>query len=160
MPDCSLERLQAEDVYEASPASLGEELKELFRHRNRCDAEIQRRLLRLDKTEAYAADGSMTAKAWLRWNCNLTHGQASDRVEVARQMQSLPVTTQALAEGGISYQHAALIARTAQRLGSLWPADAEQILVTAAKEVDPVRLRCATMQLRHCLEPEIGRAHV
>ena len=154
MPDCGLERLQAEDISEASAASLGDELKELFRHRNRCDAEIQRRLHRLDKTEAYAADGSLTAKAWLRWNCNLTHGQASDRVEVARQMQSLPVTTQALAEGDISYQHAALIARTAQRLGSLWPADAEEILVTAAKEVDPVRLRCATMQLRHCLEPD------
>jgi len=154
MPDCGLERLQAEDISEASAASLGDELKELFRHRNRCDAEIQRRLLRLDKTEAYAADGSLTAKAWLRWNCNLTHGQASDRVEVARQMRSLPVTTQALAEGDISYQHAALIARTAQRLGSLWPADAEEILVTAAKEVDPVRLRRATMQLRHCLEPD------
>jgi hypothetical protein len=69
-------------------------------------------------------------------------------------MQSLPVTMQALAEGDISYQHAALIARTAQRLGTLWPADAEEILVTAAKEVDPVRLRCATMQLRHCLEPD------
>jgi len=153
MPDCSLERLQAEDISEASPASLGEELKKLFRHRNRCDAEIQRRLLRLDKTGAYESDGSLTAKAWLRWNCHLTHSAASDRVEVARQMQSLPLTSQALAAGEISYQHAALIARTAQRLGSLWPTDAEAILIPAAKEVDPGRLRFATMQLRYCLEP-------
>ena len=134
--------------------SDAEALKALFRQRNAIDAEIQRRLLRLDKSEGYAADGSLTAKAWLRWNCNLTHGQASDRVEVARQMQALPVTAQALAEGDISYQHAALIARTKQRLGELWPAGVEEILVTAAKEVDPVRLRCATMQLRHCLEPD------
>ena len=154
MPECVLERLQAEDVSEASPSSLGEELKELFRHRNACDAEIQRRLHRLDKTEAYTADGSLTAKAWLRWNCHLTHSAASDRVEVARQMQSLPLTTQALAAGDISYQHAALIARTAQGLGKLWPADAEEILVPAAKEVDPGRLRCATMQLRYCLQPD------
>src|SRR6266699_3091953 len=112
MGECTLEKLQAEDISEAPPA--------------------------------YEGDGSLTAKAWLRWNCKLTHSAASDRVEVARQMQSLPVTTQALAEGDISYQHAALIARTAQRLGSLWPADAEEILVTAAKEVDPVRLRMAT----------------
>jgi hypothetical protein len=154
MGECTLEKLQAEDISEASPASLGEELKELFRHRNRCDAEIQRRLLRLDKTRAYESDGSLTAKAWLRWNCNLTHSAASDRVEVARQMQWLPLTTHALAAGEISYQHAALIARTAQRLGKLWPADAEETLVTAAKEVDPVRLRCATMQLRYCLEPD------
>ncbi|HEV2216452.1 MAG TPA: DUF222 domain-containing protein [Candidatus Dormibacteraeota bacterium] len=132
----------------------GEALKELFRQRNAIDAEIQRRLHRLDKSRAYEADGSLTAKAWLRWNCNLTHGQASDRVEVARQMQSLPLTSQALAKGHISYQHASLIARTKQRLGVLWPGDAEEILVTAAKEVDPVRLRFATMQLRHCLEPD------
>ncbi len=154
MPDCTLAKLQAEDISEASPASLGEELKELFRHRNACDAEIQRRLLRLDKTRAYESDGSLTAKAWLRWNCHLTHSAASDRVEVARQMQSLPLTSQALAAGEISYQHAALIARTAQRLGSLWPTDAEAILIPAAKEVDPGRLRFATMQLRYCLEPD------
>ena len=134
--------------------SDGEALKELFRQRNAIDAEIQSRLHRLDKSEGYAADGSLTAKAWLRWNCNLTHGQASDRVEVARQMQSLPLTSQALAEGRISYQHASLIARTKQGLGELWPNDAEEILVTAARQVDPVRLRCATMQLRHCLEPD------
>src|ERR1051326_8875736 len=90
MDSCVLERLQKEDISQASEATLGQELKELFRHRNAVDAEIQRRLHRLDKTQAYESDGSLTAKAWLRWNCNLTHGQASDRVEVARQMQSLP----------------------------------------------------------------------
>jgi hypothetical protein len=30
MPGCIVERLQAEDISEVSPASLGEELKELF----------------------------------------------------------------------------------------------------------------------------------
>ena len=134
--------------------SDGEALKVLFRQRNAIDAEIQHRLHRLDKSRAFEVDGSLTVKAWLRWNCNLTYGQASDRVEVARQMQSLPLTSQALAEGRISYRHASLIARTRQRLGDLWPDGAEEILVTAAKEVDPVRLRCATMQLRHCLEPD------
>src|SRR5256885_16685221 len=153
MADCVLESLQAEDISEVCPASLGEELKELFRHRNRCDAEIQRRLHRLNKTRAYETDGSLSAKAWLRSNCHLTHSEASDRVEVAQQMQSLPLTTQALAVGDISYRHAALIARTAQQLGKLWPDDAEEILIPAAKELDPGRLRLATMQLRYCLDP-------
>src|ERR1051326_7429920 len=154
MESCILERLQSEDISEASPAGLGEDLKELFRHRNAIDAEIQRRLLRLDKTQAYDADGSLTAKAWLRWNCNLTHSVASDRVEVARQMQSLPLTTTALAAGEISYEHAALIARTRQQLGNLWPAESEEILVTAAREMDPMRLRRATIHLRYCLQPD------
>ena len=134
--------------------SDGEAIKALFRQRNAIDSEIQRRLHRFDKSEGYAADGSLTAKAWLRWNCNLTHGQASDRVEVAREMQSMPQTTEALTEGEISYQHASLIARTKQGLGELWPDDAEEILVTAARQVNPVDLRRATVQLRHCLEPD------
>ncbi len=134
--------------------SDAEALKALFKQRNAIDAEIQRRLSRFGKTEGYAADGSLTAKAWLRWNCNLTFGQASDRVEMAREMESLPVTAEALSAGDISYQHAALIARTKQRLGCLWPPDAEQILVTAAKQMNPTDLRRATMQLRYCLEPD------
>jgi hypothetical protein len=39
-------------------------------------------------------------------------------------------------------------------LGKLWPADAEAILIPAAKETDPGRLRFATIQLRYCLEPD------
>ena len=134
--------------------SDGDALKVLFRQHNVIDAEIQKRLLRLDNTEGYAADGSLTVKAWLRANCHLTPAQASDRVEVARQMQSLPMTSESMSEGEISYEHASLIARTRQRLGELWPDDVEEILVTAAKAIDPVRLRFATMQLRHCLEPD------
>lgn len=134
--------------------SDAEALKALFKQRNAIDAEIQRRLSRFDKTEGYAADGSLTAKALLRWNCNLTFGQASDRVEMAREMESLPVTAEALSAGDISYQHAALIARTKQRLGCLWPPDAEEILVTAAKQMNPTDLRRATMQLQHCLQPD------
>jgi len=134
--------------------SDGEAIKALFRQRNAIDAEIQRRLHRFEKNEGYAADGSLTAKAWLRWNCNLTHGQASDRVEVAREMPELAQTTQAMAEGEISYQHASLIARTKKQLGPAWPEDAEDILVNLARQVDPMRLRCATVQLRHCLEPD------
>ena len=134
--------------------SDGEAIQALFRHRNKVDAEIQRRLHRFDKSEGYAADGALTAKAWLRWKCNLTHGQASERVEVAREMQELPKTAQALADGEISYQHASLIARTKQQLRTQWPDDAEEILVAAARQVNPVDLRRATVHLQHCLEPD------
>src|SRR5205807_9983482 len=39
-------------------------------------------------------------------------------------------------------------------LGEKWESQAEEILVTAAKELDPGRLRYATIHLRHCLEPD------
>src|SRR6266849_1928810 len=114
---CVLERLQAEDLGEVAVEAIAGDLKELRRHINACEAEFERRLHRFDKGEGYSSDGSLTAKAWLRWNCHLTFSAASDRVEVARQLQSLELTSQALAEGDISYQHAALIARAAERLG-------------------------------------------
>jgi hypothetical protein len=150
----SLQELQAEDLNDVSVCDLGEDLKELFRHRNAIDAEIQRRLVRFDKDQGFTADGCLSAKAWLRWNCRITFSSASDRVEVARQMQSLQLTSQALAAGEISYQHASMIARTAERLGEKFEGEAEEILVTVAKKEDPVVLRRAIVFLQHCIEPD------
>jgi hypothetical protein len=151
---CTLERLQTEDLDGLSVEAIGEDLKELFRHRNAVDAEIQRRLPRFEKCEGYSADGCLSAKAWLRWNCHITFSAASQRVEVARQLQSLELTSQALAEGVISYEHAALIARTAERLGEKFEGPAEEILVELARKEDPVVLRRAIVHLRHCVEPD------
>src|SRR6202521_4613416 len=97
---------------------------------------------------------ALSAQAWLRWQCNLTAATASEQGQVARQMDCLPQTEAAFSQGEISYRHAALIARTADQLGDKFEAHAESILVTAAKELDPWRLRRAAMFLRHCLDPD------
>ncbi|MFI5269918.1 MAG: hypothetical protein ACHQ7M_21275, partial [Chloroflexota bacterium] len=68
----TLEQLQAEDLDNISVDAIGEDLKELFRIRNAADFEIQRRLHRFDKGQGFTADGSLSAKAWLRWNCRIT----------------------------------------------------------------------------------------
>ena len=151
---CDLKRLQAEDLSEVPVEAIGEDLKDLFRHRNAIDAEIQRRLPRFEKGEGYVADGCFGAKAWLRWKCRLTFSAASDRVEVARQLESLALTSQALAEGDISYQHAAMIARAAERLGEKFEGPAEGILVELARKEDPAVLRRAIIHLRYVVEPD------
>jgi hypothetical protein len=150
----SLQELQAEDLNEVSLVDLGEDLQEIRRRINAWEAEFQRRLHRFDKDQGFTTDGSLSAKAWLRWNCRITFSSASDRVEVARQMQSLQLTSQALAAGEISYQHASMIARTAERLGEKFEGEAEEILVTVAKKEDPVVLRRAIVFLQHCIEPD------
>src|SRR4029077_9471180 len=91
---------------------------------------------------------------WLRWNCHLTFSAASERVEVARRLQSLELTGRALAEGDISYQHAVLIARTSDRLGEKFEGPAERILVELSKKEGPAILRRAIFHLRHCVEPD------
>ena len=150
----SLQELQAEDLNQVSLQDLGEDLKDLRRHINACEAEFQRRLHRFDNDQGFTADGSLSAKAWLRWNCHLTFSSASDRVEVARQMQSLDLVSEALISGEISYQHASMIARTAERLGPKFEGDAEEILVTVARKEDPGVLRRAIVFLQHCIEPD------
>jgi hypothetical protein len=150
----TLDRLGGEDLFSLPEESLGGDIKELLRISNRIEAEVGRRLRRFDKGQGYASSGALTAQAWMRWQCNLTGGAASERVEVSRVLDSLPLTAQAFSQGSISYRHAALIARTANELGDKMESHAEEILVTAAKDLDPLRLRYVTMHLRHCLQPD------
>lgn len=152
--NCTLEDFEAEDLDGLTGEAIGEQLPELFAFRNRLDAQIQRRLARFDKLEGYAADRALSAQAWLRWKCHLSAGEASERVKVARRMLDLDLTASALAEGSISFRHAALIARTASELGDKWESNAENILVNAGKELDPGRLRYAVGYLKHYLQPD------
>src|ERR1700730_13523082 len=150
----NLQDLRDEDLDAVPASSMDKDLVELRRHINGCEAEFQRRLTRFETGQGYAASGALSPKPWLRWQCNLSPAVASDRVEVAHLMASLPETTKAFSEGEISYQHAAMIARTAEKLGDKMESHAEAILVTAAKNMDPARLRVATVQLRHYMDPD------
>jgi hypothetical protein len=152
--DHGLQRLREEDLEVVPASSMNQDLVALRRHINGCEAEFMRRLARFDAGQGYIGSGTFGTKQWLRWKCNLSPSAASDRVEVSHQLASLPQTNDAFAEGDISYQHASMIARTAEKLGDKMEAHAESILVTVAKDNDPARLRIATLQLRHCLDPD------
>jgi len=147
-----LNRLAEEDLDSLPAESMGEDQIALQRIGNRVQAEGLRRLRRFDSAEGYAASGALSARAWLRWQCNLTATVASERVAISRQMAALPTTEQAFAEGDISYRHVSLIAQTASQLGDRFEPQAENILVDAAKELDPWRLLRAIGHLKHCLD--------
>ena len=149
-----LDQLSGEDLDSVPAAVMGDHQIELQRIGNRLKAEALRRLRRFDRGQGYASTLALSAKGWLRWKCNLTYTVASDQVEVARALDSLPETTEAFANGDISYHHASLIARTSEQLGTKMEAKAEGILVDAAKKLDPFSLRKVTGHLRHCLQPD------
>jgi len=149
-----LDQLVEEDLTSVPAEAMADDQIALQRISNRIQAEALRRLRRFDKGQGYANPLALSAKAWLRWKCNLDRDAASRQVDVARQLESLPQTCKAFADGEISFTHVSLIANTAKRLGERMEAEAEGILVEAAKEVDPRRLRRATIMLRHCLEPD------
>jgi hypothetical protein len=149
-----LQRLRQEDLFAVPAPAMGDDLQELRRLSNGIEAELTRRLRRFDKGGGYAATPALTAKAWLRWKCNFSPAAAADRVAVARQLADLPLATEAFGDGDISYPHAAMIARTAEKLGEKMEANAETILVTAAKELDLGQLRVVTMKLQHLMDPD------
>ncbi len=152
-----LQRLREEDL-EAVPASaMGPDMEELRRLGNMLDAELSRRLHRFDSGGGYGATQTLTAKSWLRWKCNFSPAAAAGRVAVARELADLPQTTQAFADGDISYAHAAMIASTSEKLGDKMESNAETILVTAAKELDLARLRMVTIKLQHLMDPDSVR---
>jgi hypothetical protein len=152
-----LQRLREEDL-EALPASaMGPDMEEMRRLINGMEAEFTRRVHRFDSGGGYGATQALTAKAWLRWKCNFSPAAAAGRVAVARELADLPQATQAFADGDISYAHAAMIARTAEKLGDKMESNAETILVTAAKELDLGRLRMVTINLQHFMDPDSVR---
>jgi Domain of unknown function (DUF222)/HNH endonuclease len=149
-----LDHVAEEDINSMPAESMGDDQIALHRIANRVQAEGLRRLRRFDSGQGYAPSGALSARAWLRWQLNLTTTAASERVAISRKLAALPKTEQALADGDISYRHVALIAETASQLGDKFEAQAETILVDAAKEVCPWRLQRAIWHLKHCLDSD------
>ena len=149
-----LERLREEELEALPVSSMADDMSQLLQHMNACQAEFMRRMMRFENGGGYYGTGTFGTKGWLHYKCNLAYSAASDQFEVARLLADLPEATKVFAEGEISYKHAAMIARTAEKLGDKMDAHAESILVNAAKELDPLRLRRLTLQLRHELDAE------
>jgi hypothetical protein len=149
-----LDQLASEDLNSLPAEAMGDDQIALQRIGNRVQAEGLRRLRRFDSGQGYTPSGALTARAWLRWQLNLTTTTASERVAISRKLAALPQTEQALADGDISYRHVALIAETAGQLGEKFEAQAETILVDISKEVDPWRLQRAIWHLKHCLDSD------
>ena len=106
-------------------------------------------LRRFDKSGEFKADGALSAVAWVRERCNLSGGAAAERVSVARQLETLPQIAKALATGDVGFQHVALIARTAENVGSAPVQQEETNLLQAAKTMDPGRFAAVAKGFEH-----------
>jgi hypothetical protein len=132
-----LDQLSVEDLTALPSEAMADDQLTLQRIESRVQAEFLRRLRRFDSGQGYANTLALSAKAWLRWKCNLTPEAASDQVEVTRQLDSLLQTAKAFAAGDISYRHVALIAHTAKELGERMEAEAEETVSAAPIRAPP-----------------------
>ena len=106
-------------------------------------------LRRFDKSGEYKAEGALSLTAWLRWKCKLSGGAALERVEVARQLEKLPETTAAFANGDVGFQHVAVLARTAEHIGAAAVRKEEGTLLQAAQTMDPGQFVTVAKNFEH-----------
>jgi hypothetical protein len=92
---------------------------------------------------------------WLRARLRMGAGAASSWVRTARALYRGPLTAtaEALAEGTIAPAHAQVLAAGTHDLPAHLAAEAEPVLVEAARRLDPPRLRRAVAHLRLVADP-------
>jgi hypothetical protein len=101
--DAGLAVLAAADV-SVAPASLGDEICELYQRRDQLDAQIARRLVAYEGSGAYAEE-QVTLPAWLRTQTTMGHGQSSAQVRVARLQNRLPILAAQWRAGKVTFAH-------------------------------------------------------
>jgi hypothetical protein len=94
--------------------------------------------------------------SWLRRRLRMSAGAAAGWVRTARALYRGPLTRtgQALADGAISPAHAQVLAASTQDLPDHTAAEAEPVLLEAARRLDPSRLRRVVAHLRLVADPE------
>ena len=115
-------------------------------------------LAALDAAGAAGADQGVQAPStasWLRNRLRLSAGAATSYVRTARALFRGPLrrTAQALCDGEVSVAHAQVLAHGTHDLPEQVAAEAEPVLLEAARHLDPLRLRRVLGHLQHVVDP-------
>ena len=94
--------------------------------------------------------------AWLRGRLRMSSSTAARAVRTARALFRGPLTqtAQALTSGEVSVAHAQVLAQGTQHLPDHITAEAEPVLVQAARQLDPGQLRRLTGHLLQVADPD------
>jgi hypothetical protein len=154
-----IDDLAAEDPDGLTDAALTEEFLALRRLVDRLEGQWLKRLATVDARGAAGADQGIQAAStasWLRNRLRMGATAASSAVRTARALFRGPLsaTAQALCAGELSTAHASALAHGAHDLPTQVAAEAEPILLEAARRLDPPRLRRAVAHLHHATDPE------
>jgi hypothetical protein len=103
---------------------------ELQRQRARLAAVAARLLARWDRRQVWTGDKCRSAASRLARDTNTSMRSARIELRRARQLESMPATSTAIAAGDLSLDHADLLGRANQQWRNIVFADHEQMLVT------------------------------
>jgi Domain of unknown function (DUF222) len=154
----AVDGLARQDLEGLPDAALAEQTLGLRRLLDCLEGQWLQRLAAVDGRGAAGADQGIPAASpasWLRNRLRLGANAASNAVHTARALFRGPLTTtaQALCHGDISAAHAAALAHGTHHLPTQVAAEAEPVLVAAARHLDPPRLRRVIGHLHHAADP-------
>jgi hypothetical protein len=149
-----ISELETEEVESFTDTALGDDLTDLRRAMDRIEFQFSRRLDLFARRQGYVTFGFVTLVSWLRQACRLSPGAASQHAQLARNLPSLPDTSNAFAAGEIGFHHAAVIAHSVTEVGAEAVVRQESTLLEAASKLDPKLLSFIARQIRHCEDPD------
>jgi hypothetical protein len=154
-----LQGLADQDLDGLADGALAERLLVLRGLMDRLEGQWLAELAAVDARGAAGAEQGVQAgatAAWLRRRLRMGAGAAAGLVRTARALYRGPLTgtAEALAEGAISPAHAQVLAHGTHDVPAHVAAEAEPVLVAAARRLDPPRLRRAVAQLRGVADPD------
>jgi len=86
---------------------------ELCGQRNAITAQLVELVVRLDTDDLWQSTGARSLEHWVAWKCGMSNQHAKDLVATAQRAAALPETMAGMAEGVISEDQVAVIARKA-----------------------------------------------
>ena len=154
-----LDRLNARDLDRLPEVVRAERVLELRRMVDRLEGQWLKELAGVDALGAAGAEAGQevgSTAAWLRNRLHLSDRAASRHVRTARALFRGPLTqtAQAVCDGELSVAHAQVLATGTQHLPDHVTVAAEPVLVEAARQLDPGRLRRLTGHLLQVADPD------
>jgi Domain of unknown function (DUF222)/HNH endonuclease len=154
-----LDRLAAQNPDRLPDGVRAERVLVLRRLLDRLEGHWLKELAAVDACGAAGSDHGTPAPStagWLRARLRLGPGAAASAVRTARALfrGPLPATSAALTAGELSPAHASVLAAGTNDLPNHLTAEAEPVLVEAARRLDPPRLRRVLGHLRLVADPD------
>ena len=104
-----LESLRSEVLSELPDARIEEDFCELHAAMEQLEVERLRRLAEIDARGVFSRDGYLSAASWLVGRLRIAWGAARDQVRMARGLNQMPLTQEALEAGEVSLSAARLL---------------------------------------------------
>lgn len=105
----AIDAFRSETLAELPDARIEEDFAELHRGMEQLEVERLRRLAEIDRRRVFERDGYLSAVAWLHRVFRVGWGKAKHSLRLARALEDMPVTTEALEAGELSLSGAEVL---------------------------------------------------